>query len=144
MALRKEIKGKLELMEELQRRIENHEDGFQFFVAETAPTEELDDLPDTFGVDRIKPLARLADFFANCDVEKVMALSDELRVQFVNLLNRSIDLLEDARHYDMLNAIANAKAIDRASFVQAANEIYEDISEDLNALKPNLEIRPAS
>jgi hypothetical protein len=144
MALRRELQSKLELIEELQRRIENREDGFQFFATETTPTEELDDPPDVFGIDRIKPLARLAEFFANCDVEKVMALSDELRVQFVNLLNRSIDLLEDARHYDMFNAIASAKAIDRASFVQAANEIYEDISEDLNALKPNLEIRPAT
>ncbi len=144
MALRKELKRKLELMEELQRRIENREDGFQFFATETAPTEELDDPPDVFDVDRIKPLARLAEFFANCDVEKAMALSDDLRVQFVNLLNRSIDLLEDARHYDMLDAIARSKAIDRASFVQAANEIYENISEDLTALKPNLEIKPAS
>ncbi len=144
MAQRKELQSKLELIEELQRRIANREDGFQYFVVDTPPAEEMDDPPDVFDIDRIKPLERLAGFFAGCDTEKVMALSDDLRVQFSSLLNRAIDLLEDARHYDMLDAIAQNKAIDRASYVQAANEIYEDIPEDLTALKPSLECKPAT
>jgi len=143
MAQRKELRSKLDLIEELQRRIENREDGFQYFVAENTPTEELDDPPDVFGVDRIKALERVTAFFAGCDVEKVMALSDDMRLQFIDLLNRTIDLLQDARHYDMVEAIADSKAIDRASFVQAANEIYEDIPEDLLSLKSDLDIKPA-
>ncbi len=144
MGQKKEIKSKLELIEELQRRITNREDGFQYFAADNTPDEELDEQPNIFGVDRIKSLERLANFFAGCDPEKVMSLADEMRAQFINFLNRTIDLLEDARHYDMIEAVARDKAIDRASFVQAANEIYEDIPEDLTALKSSLEFKPAT
>lgn len=134
------IQNKLDLLEELQRRLENRQDGFEHFETELVPREEQEYAPGALDNLGFKSLERLADLFTGFRAEDIRNLPDALRVQFRSLLERAITLLEDARHYDKVRDLARNAVTDKATFIQAANEIYEDVPEELLALLGEFEV----
>ena len=139
MGERKELQNKLDLIDQLQVRLENREDGFQHFYSEESPKEEIDIPPDELESEELSSLKRLTDFFCGFSADEIYAFPEIRRQQFITLLDRAIRLLEDARHYDTVDDLARDKFTDKANFIQAADEIYEDIPQELFELKRETE-----
>ena len=139
MTAKTELQDKLDVLEELQVRLETRQDGFQHFFEESEPKEESDNPPGEFEEEEFHSLERLTDFFGGFRAEEVMQFPDTRMAEFVNLLDRSIRLLEDARHFDPVGNLAKYKFTDKANFIQAADEIFEDIPQELHELKREVE-----
>ena len=140
MSAKTELQHKLDLLEELQRRLENRQDGFERFETETVPREEQEFPQGALENLGFTSLERLADLFNGFGDADIWRLPDTLRVEFRSLLERTITLLEDARHYDEVRDLARGVFTDKATFIQAANEIYEDVPEELLALLGEMEV----
>ena len=140
MTAKTELQHKLDLLEELQRRLENRQDGFERFETEAVPREEQEIEPGAMESLGFSSLERLADLFTGFGAADIWKLPDIRRVQFRSLLERTVTLLEDARHYDEVRDLARNKYTDRANFIQAAQEIYEDVPEELLALLSEMDV----
>lgn len=142
MSAHRELAEKLALLEELQRRLENGQDGFARFYTEST-TEDEDESGDSsvaeYEAEGFDSLERLTDFFAGFTATEVMELPVPLHTQFTASLNGALSLLEDARKFDPVADLARYRFTDKASFIQAADEIFEDIPEDLHAFKREFE-----
>lgn len=140
MSAKTELQHKLDLLEELQRRLENRQDGFEHFETETVPREEQEFAPGALENLGFTSLERLTDLFTGFGAGDIWKLPDTRRVEFRTLLERTITLLDDARHYDEVRDLARGAVTDKATFIQAANEIYEDVPEELLALLSEFEV----
>jgi hypothetical protein len=130
-----ELQEKLDLIEELQVRLENRQQGFGQFSHEKKPREEQETPPGEFEAEEFVSLERLTDFFGNITADEVNTFGETLRMQFTELLSRAVRLLDDARHFDPVKDLAKDHFTDKANFIQAADEIFEEISEELHELK---------
>lgn len=130
-----ELQDKLDLMEELQVRLETRQEGFAQFSHEKEPTEEQETPTGELEEEEFNSLERLTDFFGNVSAREVELFGETQRIEFEELLSRAIRLLEDARHFDLVKDLAKDHFTDKANFIQAADEIYEDISDELHELK---------
>lgn len=135
MSEHSELQSKLDLIEELQVRLENRQQGFGEFSKDAIPKEERENPQGEFETEEFASLERLTDFFGNINARELDSFNESQRIEFVGLLNRSIRLLEDARHYDPVKDLAKNHFTDKVNFIQAADEIYEEISDDLHELK---------
>ncbi|HSG98489.1 MAG TPA: hypothetical protein VLB27_00475, partial [candidate division Zixibacteria bacterium] len=115
------------------------QDGFQHFFEESAPAEETEIPRGELEDEEFNSLERLTDFFGGFRADEVMQFPDTRIAEFINLLDRAIRLLEDARHFDPVGNLAKYKFTDKANFIQAADEIYEDIPQELFELKREIE-----
>ncbi|MFQ5608604.1 MAG: hypothetical protein ACE5GA_11715 [Candidatus Zixiibacteriota bacterium] len=141
MSVRSELQAKLDLLEELQRRLENREDGFARFEIEELPKEELEAPSGALEREGFSSLERVADLFTGFRADDIWKLPDTRRIQFRSLMERTIRLLEDARHFDQVRDLARDSFTDKANFIQAAGEIYEDIPEELLTLLGEMDVR---